>query len=252
MIVQRYFVPDKQLQDGHFSIVGEDVKHISKVMRMVIGDQLICINDHGQVAQCEITSISSSEVTGTVIDFLEQNNELPVKVTIAQGLPKGDKLDLIVQKGTELGAHGFIPFQAKRSIVKWDDKKAEKKVERLEKIAKEAAEQSYRNVVPNVYSAVTFQQLLSESSNHDIKIVAYEEEAKAGERKNLATALTEASNNHSIIVVIGPEGGLTSEEIKALEAQGFLTCSFGPRILRTETAALYLLSAVSYHFEMLR
>ncbi len=251
-LLQRYFVANNQLNETSFSIIGEDVKHISKVMRMSEGDELICINEAGLVAHCQITSISSAEVKGNVVQYLAENTELPVKVTVAQGLPKGDKLELIVQKGTELGAYAFLPFQATRSIVKWDEKKSEKKRERLEKIAKEAAEQSYRNVVPKIYSKLSFQQLIKESENHEIKIVAFEEQAKAGELTNLATSLKKAEVDSSIFVLIGPEGGLTNEEVADLEQAGFIPCSFGPRILRTETAALYFLSAVSYHFEMLR
>ncbi|MCT8139671.1 16S rRNA (uracil(1498)-N(3))-methyltransferase [Anaerobacillus sp. CMMVII] len=250
--MQRYFVANNQLNDLNFSISGEDVKHITKVMRMDQGDQLICINEDGLVALCEIVTTSNHAVSGTVVKVLTEQTELPVKVTVAQGLPKGDKLELIVQKGTELGAHAFLPFGAHRSIVKWDDKKAEKKLERLGKIAKEAAEQSYRNVIPKVLNSLSFKQLVKESVHYDIKIVAFEEQAKQGEKTNLVTTLQKTKAGDSILVVIGPEGGLTGEEVTELEKVGFIPCSFGPRILRTETAAMYFLSAVSYHFEMLR
>lgn len=252
MKVQRYFVANDQLNETKFFIIGEDVKHISKVMRMVIGDQIICINEKGLVARCEITSISSAEISGSVIEYLAENKEMPVKVTIAQGLPKGDKIDMIVQKGTELGASEFIPFQASRSIVKWDEKKSEKKIERLQKISKEAAEQSYRNIVPKVNNNHSFQQLLKKSESYDIKIVAFEENAKAGEKSNLVTTINNTEVGSSVMILVGPEGGLSNEEVKELEKVGFIPCSFGPRILRTETAALYFLSVVSYHFELLR
>jgi 16S rRNA (uracil1498-N3)-methyltransferase len=251
-VVQRYFVANNQLTELNFSITGEDVKHISKVMRMSQGDQLICINEDGMIAQCEIAHIANDEVSGNVITLLSEQTELPVKVTVAQGLPKGDKLEVIVQKGTELGAFAFIPFQATRSIVKWDEKKAEKKIERLAKIAKEAAEQSYRNLIPKVSNSLSFKQLVKESENYDIKIVAFEEQAKLGEMKQLAKTLGEAKIGESILLVVGPEGGLTPEEVFTLEQVGFISCAFGPRILRTETAPLYFLGAVSYHFEMLR
>lgn len=250
--MQRYFVANEQLNETSFMIIGEDVKHISKVLRMTTGDQIICINEDGHAAQCEIVTISIDEVKGKVIQYFNNNTELPVKVTVAQGLPKGDKLDLIVQKSTELGAFALIPFQASRSIVKWDDKKSEKKIERLAKIAKEAAEQSYRSILPKVFNSHSFQQLLKESENYQIKIVAYEEQAKTGEMRNLVSALKGTEMGSSILVVVGPEGGLTKEEVQQLEQVGFTPCSFGPRILRTETAALYFLAVVSYHFEMMR
>lgn len=250
--MQRYFVANEQMTDQVVTIKGDDVKHIVKVMRMAQDDEIICINETGQTTKCKIITIGDTEVTAEVIEFLSQNHELPVNVTIAQGLPKGDKLDLIVQKGTELGASAFIPFDASRSIVKWDRKKVEKKVERLSKIAKEAAEQSYRQTVPSVQNVVSFKELLTKSIEYDVKIVAYEEQAKSGETSNLVKALNSSKLGSRILVVIGPEGGLTEDEIKHLERANFILCGFGPRILRTETASLYLLSAVSYHFEMLR
>ncbi len=241
------------MTDDCVTIDGEDVKHIAKVMRMTVGDEIICTNEQtGRTGRCKITNIEHTEVTAEVIEFLSQNHEMPVKVTIAQGLPKGDKLDLIVQKGTELGAVGFLPFHANRSVVKWEPKKQEKKLERLRKIAKEAAEQSYRQQVPEVKHVVSFKELLTQSNVYDLKIVAYEEQAKQGETKNLVAALNSAIEGANILVVVGPEGGLTEEEVQALNENGFVLCGFGPRILRTETAPLYFMAAVSYHFEMLR
>lgn len=251
--MQRYFVTNEQMSENCVKIHGEDVKHIVKVMRMSIGDEIVCTNERsGRTGKFKITHIEQTEVTAEVIEFLSQNHEMPVKVTIAQGLPKGDKLDLIVQKGTELGAVAFLPFHATRSIVKWESKKQEKKLERLKKIAKEAAEQSYRQQVPDVKPVASVKELINQSNNYDIKIVAYEEQAKKGEIKNLVNTLNATTEGSNIIVVIGPEGGLTEEEVKALQSNGFVLCGLGPRILRTETASLYFMAAVSYHFEMLR
>jgi 16S rRNA (uracil1498-N3)-methyltransferase len=167
-------------------------------------------------------------------------------------LPKGDKLEWIIQKGTELGASSFIPFNAARSIVKLEQKKIGKKLDRWQKIAKEASEQSYRNKVPTVIEPCQFNELLKIANDYDVKIVAYEESAKQGEKKNLAKAFDELTDGSSLLAVFGPEGGLTEQEVSKLEELGFLVCSFGPRILRTETAPLYLLSAVSYYFELSR
>jgi 16S rRNA (uracil1498-N3)-methyltransferase len=219
-------------------------------MRMNTGDRIICIDNSGSAALCEITEISSDTVTLNVLEWIEGTNELPIQVTIASGLPKGDKLELIIQKGTELGASRFVPFHAARSIVKWDEKKGLKKVDRWKKIAKEAAEQSHRNIVPDVVVPLTFQELIEQSRHYEYKLIAYEEEAKRGEKTKLAACLDKIKHGQSLLVVFGPEGGLTEQEVEQLKKLGFETCSLGPRILRAETAPLYLLSVVSYYFEM--
>jgi 16S rRNA (uracil1498-N3)-methyltransferase len=248
--LQRYFINQSQIQDGRIFIKGDDYHHISRVMRMNTGDRVICIDKSGSAALCEITEISSDTVTLNVLEWIEGTNELPIQVTIASGLPKGDKLELIIQKGTELGASRFVPFHAARSIVKWDEKKGLKKVDRWKKTAKEAAEQSHRNIIPDVVVPLTFQELIEQSRHYEYKLIAYEEEAKRGEKTKLAACLDKMKHGQSLLVVFGPEGGLTEQEVEQLKKLGFETCSLGPRILRAETAPLYLLSVVSYHFEM--
>lgn len=250
--MQRYFVKNEQMTDSSVTITGDDVKHISKVMRMNCGDEFIACNLSGRVVQCKIAEMTDDRIVATILYEKDDLTELPIHVTIAQGLPKGDKLDYIIQKGTELGASRFIPFQAARSVVKWDAKKSAKKIERLQKIAKEAAEQSHRSILPSVEPVASFAGLLQLSKNEDVRIVAYEEEGRGQNHHRLYEALSRLTTGGSLFVLIGPEGGLTSVEIAELEQAGFLACSLGPRILRTETAALYVLSAVSYHFEIMR
>ncbi|WP_379966142.1 16S rRNA (uracil(1498)-N(3))-methyltransferase [Ectobacillus sp. sgz5001026] len=247
--MQRYFV--NKLEDDTFFIDGDDAHHIVRVMRMEQGDELYCCIN-GKTALCTISELSSTSVQATAVEWIEERKELPIFVTIASGLPKGDKLELVFQKGTELGASAFLPFQASRSIVKWDGKKSEKKVERWAKIVKEAAEQSHRATIPSVQEPMSFQKLLSASEEYDVCIVAYEEEAKRGEKANFAKTLESLKNGQRLLIVFGPEGGLTEQEIENLLQYGFVSCSLGPRILRTETAPLYALSAVSYHFELMR
>ncbi|MFD3447682.1 16S rRNA (uracil(1498)-N(3))-methyltransferase [Microbacteriaceae bacterium 4G12] len=249
--MQRYFVEEQYVGEQIIEIHGDDARHIAKVMRMKNGDEIYCCL-HGKTALCTIAEITNEFVKASIVQWIEKSNELPVFVTIASGLPKGDKLELILQKGTELGAAAFLPFQAARSIVKWDEKKGDKKVERWTKIAKEAAEQSHRSIVPSVYAPVSFKQLLSMSSEYDACIVAYEEDAKQGEQANFVKTLQQLQPGKRLLIVFGPEGGLSEEEIKQLREHTFVTCSLGPRILRTETAPLYALSAVSYHFELMR
>ncbi|MCF6137977.1 16S rRNA (uracil(1498)-N(3))-methyltransferase [Pseudalkalibacillus berkeleyi] len=251
--MQRYFVSPDQMTDSTVTIRGDDVKHIAKVMRMTTGDEVICSNNHDRVAKCEIIDFDDSRVELSVIEWLDRHTELPIPVTIAQGLPKSDKLEMIVQKGTELGANVFLPFQASRSIVKWDAKKSKKKTERLQKIIKEAAEQSHRNRMPVCEEPITFNELISQSNTYTIKVVAYEEDAKQSESAKLAELFQQIDpNKDRLLVVVGPEGGLTPEEVDELKKAGFVTCGLGPRILRTETAPLYVLAAVSYQLELLR
>ncbi len=248
--MQRYFVPPENWRDDRIGITGEDAKHILKVMRMQDGDNIICSDNCGRTSLCEIVELSGNTVEVQVIKDIEKQAELPVSVTIAQGLPKGDKLEYIVQKGTELGAVSFFPFAADRSVVKWDEKKAVKKQERLEKIAKEAAEQSHRSRIPEILNPGSFSDLLKMAEQYNIKIVAFEEEAKQQEFSRFASALQTAVKGDSILCVIGPEGGISEKEAISLSEHGFILCGLGPRILRTETAPLYMLSAVSYHFEL--
>ncbi|MDR7000405.1 16S rRNA (uracil(1498)-N(3))-methyltransferase [Neobacillus niacini] len=249
--MQRYFVKDRA-KENRFLIDSEDRHHILKVMRMHIGDQIICVDPQGKMAVCKIAEITDEQVVADVVQWEEENSELPISITIASGLPKGDKLEWIIQKGTELGAHKFLPFSAARSVVKWDEKKAAKKIERWQKIAKEAAEQSHRAILPEVANLVSFKNLLGESKNFDYKLVAYEEESRSGETSIFSSTLQKMENGESLLLVFGPEGGLTEEEVRLLKENGFSICGLGPRILRTETAPLYSLAAISYHFELMR
>ncbi|MRX71317.1 16S rRNA (uracil(1498)-N(3))-methyltransferase [Bacillus lacus] len=251
--MQRYFISDsKENIENTLQITGEDVHHISRVMRMKESDQLVCVVSGGEQALCEIAEITNDSVKCRVIQWTEISRELPVRIAVANGLPKGDKLEYIIQKGTELGAHMFVPFNAARSVVKLDQKKAAKKVERWKKIAKEAAEQSYRNKIPEIMEPMTFQELMKLSEGFHKRIVAYEESAKQGEKKNFSRILESLNPEESLLIAIGPEGGFSEKEISQLTENNFELCSFGPRILRTETASLYALSAISYYFELSR
>lgn len=250
--MQRYFLENKNINGNTVKITGDDFHHITRVMRMEPGEKIITVNEDGLAAITKISEFTNEVVVGTVIEWKNEESELPIKVAIVSGLPKGDKLEYIVQKGTELGATEFIPFIAARSVVKWDHKKASKKIERLQKIAKEAAEQSHRSVLPSVLEPLTVAQLIQYAERFDYKLIAFEEEAKRGEKAQLAKVLTAVEPGQSILFVFGPEGGLTSEEVNKLSDAGFIACGLGPRILRTETAPLYALAAVSYQVELLR
>lgn len=249
--MQRYFVNQAAFVDGYVHLHGDEAHHITRVMRMTQGDEIICANGQA-TALCKLEKISADSVVAIVMEWLEECSELPHHVTIAQGMPKGNKLELIVQKGTELGASHFLPFYSSRAIVKWKSDKENKKLVRLEKIAKEAAEQSHRQRVPTVSTPVPFDSLLELSVNYQLKIVAYEEEARNNKRDELSKFLQSLHNEQSILFVVGPEGGFTTEEIAKLRDNDFYVCGLGPRILRTETASLYFLSALSYETELKR
>lgn len=251
--LQRYFIQSREnWQGSHVKISGDDVHHIGRVMRNKPGDKLICNDMNGHAALCTITEIANDQVLAVVEEWLEQETELPIEVTIVQGLPKGDKLDLIVQKGTELGATAFIPFRAERSIVNWDEKKKYKKIQRLEKIVKEASEQSHRTSMPTVQAPVSLNELLKLSMDYDYNIFAYEEEVRTRSFQSIASILREVKAGERLLICIGPEGGFTEKEVEILKESHFIPVRFGPRILRTETAALYALSSISYHFEELK
>ena len=246
--MQRYFLTTHFNSEGRVLITGEDEKHITRVMRMSIDDQIICVSS--DVAYiCSINDISDVGVLVEKRSDPLPTNEMPVAITIACGLPKGDKLELIVQKGTELGMSVMQPFVAERSIVKWDDKKGDKKVERLRKIAKEAAEQCHRSKIPNIETPISLKQLVTTSASYDVLLFADEEDAKTKEPHRIADRLKTIHPEQKVLVVFGPEGGLARNEAELLSSAGFLPIALGPRILRTETAPLYLLSAMSYEFE---
>lgn len=220
-------------------------------MRQKIGDEVICNHPSGEAAICTITQLSNDEVHANVNKWLDSNTELPVQVTIAQGLPKGSKLELILQKGTELGAHEFCLIQADRSIVKWDPKKANQRIKRYKKIMQEASEQCHRNFVPTIKEADTIKGLLAHKNDYDFILFAYEEEAKSTHYSSLSKALQKIKQNDKILIFIGPEGGFSTNEVQLLKENNCMPVRLGRRILRTETASMYLLASMSYHFEEL-
>ena len=248
--MQRYFVKGNVTETTHsLQFSKEQVHQLKKVLRVRVGEQFEVVDDDSQLAIVEVSELEPFEVK--VVELLEQKVELPVSVTIAVGLSKGDKLDLIVQKATELGVSEIIPLSLTRNVVKWTGDKADKKIERLQKIAEEASEQSHRLKVPRVTSVMTLKELVNYTSDFEQKLIAYEESAKVGESLQLVKSLQSLQENERVIFVFGPEGGIEEQEVALLEESGYIPCSLGPRILRAETAPLYALAAVSYQCELL-
>ncbi|SFP20539.1 16S rRNA (uracil1498-N3)-methyltransferase [Salibacterium halotolerans] len=248
--MQRYFVEPEQMSEDEVEITGEDVKHIDKVMRLQPGSHIECLNNQGRRTHCKIRSVNKESIEADIMQDLENSPELPVYAAVAQALIKGDNLDLVVQKGTELGVGSFLLFAAGRSVVKWDSSKVEKKVQRLRKIAKEAAEQSGRLYIPDVSYYPSTGDMLEAASMYNTSLYLDEETAKNGKHETLAEIFS--SRPPSILAVIGPEGGISPEEAQTFDKSGFRPVSLGPRILRSESASLYFLSALSYHYEILR
>ncbi|MGH1876690.1 16S rRNA (uracil(1498)-N(3))-methyltransferase [Enterococcus casseliflavus] len=250
--MQRYFLQEPYEAKAVFAVSGEPFHHMIRVMRMTPGAKVgLVFEDHLAII-AKIKEAGEETVYLEEVEKEQQDKELPLQVTIASGYPKGDKLELIVQKGTELGAAAFIGFPAQTSVVKWDQKKLQKKQQRLQKIAQEAAEQSQRQIAPAITlldNAKAFWQSLSQ---YDAVLVAYEESAKQGEAAMLLQVITALPVGSKVLAIFGPEGGLTPSEIEEAQQNNAKLCGLGPRILRTETAPFYFLSAVSVLTELKR
>ncbi|HFI0790247.1 TPA: 16S rRNA (uracil(1498)-N(3))-methyltransferase [Streptococcus suis] len=248
--MQQYFVNGRAPQ-GIFQITDKDTaKHMFSVMRLQADNQIVLVFDDGIKRLARVVDSQSQSVE--VIEELADNVELSVSVTIAMGFPKGDKLEFVAQKATELGMAALWAFPADWSVVKWDGKKLAKKAEKLEKIAQGAAEQSKRNRIPAVRLFEKKADFLAQLAGFDQIILAYEEAAKEGEQANLVKILSGLEACQSVLVIVGPEGGVSPEEVAAFEGAGAVKTGLGPRILRAETAPLYALSAISYATELLR
>ena len=231
--MQRYFAVDKDL-----NISDKDKHHIINVMRMKINDKIEIVYDE-KVYLCEINDISKKDVSYSVKDIIDVNNELPLKVTIAVSLVNEKKLDFILQKCTELGVYDFILVNSDRSKIKIDGKE-KKKIERWNTITKEAAEQSHRNIKPIVRDIMSINDLLK--LDYDLKLICSTKENE----KTIKNVLQNSTNCDRIIIVVGPEGGLTVSEEEKLEKNGFIPVTLGNLILRTETVPIYIMSLVNY------
>ena len=251
--MQRYFIKSDQLVDGHAIITGDDVHHIRDVMRGSVGDRVILCTCDKESYLAEIIDLSRMEIKAKVVERKAENVELPVFVTISQGITKGDKFELVLQKATECGASEFVPVAMKRSVAKIDEKKADKKVLRWQKIALEAARQSHRQAVPSVKMPVDIQGLVAMADEYDMCLFAYEiggQTSEVRDRNALAKAIRKFEPEMRILVLIGPEGGIDQVEVDLLIEAGFIAVGLGPRILRTETAPIYIMSAISYALEI--
>lgn len=247
----RFFVKNEQVEKNTIKIIGEDIKHIKNVLRKQIGEHIeICNQDNEKSYICKIEEIEDTSILTKIIEEL-QSYENKIEVDIYQGLPKADKMELIIQKSVELGANAIIPVAMKRCVVKIDSKDESKKIARWQKIAESAAKQSGRNTIPEIKNIVNIEKITKLIKEYDIVIVAYENE-KNNTIKHELVSLKEhirLSDKIKIAVIVGPEGGLEEKDVEILKQNGAKIVTLGNRILRTETVALNVLSIIMYELE---
>lgn len=241
--MDRFFTPKNNinLEQNTCIIEGEDVKHISRVLRSRENDKLeVCDMDNNEYI-CEIREINKDNILLDIIEKVNIKRESNLKVKLYQGMPKGTKMELILQKLTEIGVDEIVLVQAKRSVTKIDNKKEDKKIERWERIIYEAAKQSKRGKIPKLTGVLTFKEALADMQNNDLNICPYENERTI----SIKEAIKDSSAN-TIGIFVGPEGGFEEEEVEKIQEIDGKVVSLGPRILRTETASVVASSIVLY------
>ncbi len=243
----QFFVEPSQIQDNRIVITGSDVNHIKNVLRMKIGEEIAVSNGvDNREYRCGIEEFTEGEVICSLRFIKEEGMELPSRIYLFQGLPKADKMELIVQKAVELGVYEVIPVAAKRCVVKLDEKKAAAKTGRWQGIAEAAAKQSKRGVIPKVHSVMTVKEAAAYAQSMDVRLIPYE---LAQDMKHTKELIGGVKPGQSVAVFIGPEGGFEESEVQAALEAGIEPVTLGRRILRTETAGLTVLSWLMYQLE---
>lgn len=237
--MSRFFVPKENIKDDIIIINSDDVSHISRVLRLTQGDEIICCDGAGNDYNVSISEVSKKEIICKILSKTKADTEPNISVTLIQGIPKASKMDYIIQKTTELGITSIYPCALSRCVSKVD---GDKKTERWQKIAEEASKQSGRGIVPTVNAPINLKQAIEILKKADISFVPYE----CQEDSYLKPVLTSDKNAKSVAFLIGPEGGFDKSEIKALEDSGISIVTLGKRILRTETAGEAVLSMIMY------
>ena len=239
----RIFFPDIDFHAGLVTVTGKDSVHIASALRMRPGESIIICDGEGKDAVCIIKSAKADETVCEIVDIKPSPAELPVKTYIFQSLPKGDKFEFIIQKTTELGVSGIIPVLSDRCISRPDKRSFEKKLARYRDICREAAQQCGRGVIPRIFPLVDFKNAVSSVPDNAAGVFCYEKEKNTSLRSVLS-----GIENKELHVFIGPEGGFSDIEKELADAAQLTPVTFGERILRTETAPVYVMSAVSYEF----
>lgn len=244
--MHRFFIQHSQIQEKRLYVEGADVNHIKNVLRMKHGDQVMISDGEGMQYLCTLEAFESGLVWFEIVDAWKENRELPSKLYLFQGLPKSDKMELIIQKATELGVYELIPAVTGRTVVKLDEKKAQKKTARWNAIAESAAKQSGRSRIPQVREIMTFSEALAYAGDLDVLLIPYE---KAEGMDATRQAVEGIRPGQSVGIFIGPEGGFEEAEVEQAMACGALPVTLGRRILRTETTGFVVLSMLLYHLE---
>lgn len=242
----RFFVEESQISEDVVIITGADVNHIKNVLRMKPGETVLVSNGQDREYTCVLSEITDEQVKAKIEDVNGPARELLVKVTLFQGLPKGDKMETVIQKMVELGAYEIVPVSTKRCIVKLDAKKAAAKTKRWNAISESAAKQSKRGIVPKVSEHITYKQALEQAGKMDMILIPYEE---AEDMEYTRKIIGNIKPGMSVGVFIGPEGGFTPEEVEEAIAKGAHLITLGKRILRTETAGMALMAVVMFNIE---
>lgn len=237
----RFFVSPSELQPGFISLTGANAAH-AKVLRLKAGEQVLVCDGQGKECLCTVSDVSPEQISLVVNAMQDSDSEAEVCVSIYMAFPKADKLEHVIQKATELGAYEIVAFPSSRCVSRPDDKSLKKKMERWQKIAASAAEQSGRGRIPEVVILSSYGQALERAAQADKAILFYENERATTLRMSL-----ENGHYQSISLLTGPEGGLSAEEVDKAKQLGLEICTLGKRILRCETAPLCALSAVMYH-----
>lgn len=244
--MHNFFVDENNRQGDVYFITDADFNHIKNVLRMKQGDSFL-VSSASKSDLCVLDSFTEDAVIAKITEEDYQDTSLTVKLYLFQGLPKSDKMELVIQKAVELGAEGVIPVEMNRCVVKIDDKKKKSKVARWQAISESAAKQSKRTIIPEISEVLSFKQAMEKAKEMDVFIVPYENKDGMKATKN---ALFEIKKGMSVGILIGPEGGFDEKEIEIAESVGGLTVSLGKRILRTETAAITALSMCMLYAEM--
>lgn len=242
----RFFVPSENFDGQSVKITGDDAYHIARALRMAVGDEVTVADMQGRQHTCRLTKIRDEACECEILRTEEGNTESPAEITLYMGYPKGDKLEVVIQKSVELGASRIVPFESSRCVKKPKSEKIEKQNARLSRIAEEAAKQCGRSILPKVTPPVSFAEAIREAKEADIPLFCYEGDGTV----SLKSALADAGGKRTVSVIVGCEGGFSEKEADEARAAGLIAVNLGPRILRCETAPAYVLSAISYVLEL--
>ncbi len=241
------FFINKEDIDGDFAFVrGDDAYHIARSLRMAVGDRLTLCDGCDTAFDCRLTKIRDELCECEILGSAPSKAEPPLKITLFMAYPKGDKLEVVIQKAVELGASVIVPFESERCIKRPKADKIDKQLARLQRIAEEAAKQCGRGILPKVSAPVSFREMLRLASECELSLFCYEGEGA----KSLKSVLDASGDIKSICAVVGSEGGFSPDEAALAVQAGLASVNLGPRILRCETAPDYILSAISYKFEL--